>query len=238
MRSRHTIPCCRVEGWRKWRVFSRAGEPEESPLYLSAPRSHDDLEAMPPKEADKLYAERLGWLKDWIAGGTPWPDLARQKEIRNPPDEHPVDILIMAKMLRGLSQRPTPTPARSSDAPRLTSPDCLRLRTRSLRLRAITRRMRMQRCRHSSTACSTHRIMASAWRSTNWMSPATPIRQASRTTTSVGMPGAISITSFAPSTATSPTSNSSKSRSPETRSTHTTLRRSTPPDSCARGRGS
>lgn len=110
MRSRHTIPCCRVEGWRKWRVFSRAGEPEESPLYLSAPRSHDDLEAMPPKEADKLYAERLGWLKDWIAGGTPWPDLARQKEIRNPPDEHPVDILIMAKMPAG------PEPAPDADA--------------------------------------------------------------------------------------------------------------------------
>jgi hypothetical protein len=57
------------------------GKPEESPLYLAATRTHDDWEAMPPKEADKLYAEQLGWLKDWIAGGAPWPDMARQKEI-------------------------------------------------------------------------------------------------------------------------------------------------------------
>jgi mono/diheme cytochrome c family protein len=57
------------------------GKPEESPLYLAATRTHDDWEAMPPKEADKLYAEQLGWLKEWIAGGAPWPDDARQKEI-------------------------------------------------------------------------------------------------------------------------------------------------------------
>jgi mono/diheme cytochrome c family protein len=57
------------------------GKPEESPLYLAATRTHDDWEAMPPKEADKLYAEQLGWMKEWIAGGAPWPDEARQKEI-------------------------------------------------------------------------------------------------------------------------------------------------------------
>lgn len=129
------------------------GKPEESPLYLAATRTHDDWEAMPPKEADKLYAEQLGWLKDWIAGGAPWPDMARQKEIAeanetkwsaedgitvkttgalspewanrkykpealwgyapvkrpeisNPPDEHPVDILITAKMPAGLEPAP------------------------------------------------------------------------------------------------------------------------------------
>ncbi|MCA1963100.1 MAG: DUF1549 domain-containing protein, partial [Prosthecobacter sp.] len=58
-----------------------AGKPEESPLYLAVTRTHDGWEAMPPKEADKLYAEQLGWLKEWIAGGAPWPDEARQKEI-------------------------------------------------------------------------------------------------------------------------------------------------------------
>lgn len=129
------------------------GKPEESPLYLAATRTHDDWEPMPPKEADKLYAEQLGWLKDWIAGGAPWPDRARQKEIAkaneakwsaedgitvkttgalspewanrkyqpealwgyapvkrpeisNPPDEHPVDSLIMAKMPAGLEPAP------------------------------------------------------------------------------------------------------------------------------------
>ncbi len=31
------------------------GKPEESPLYLAVTRRHDVWEAMPPKEADKLY---------------------------------------------------------------------------------------------------------------------------------------------------------------------------------------
>uniref|UniRef100_A0A7C4LL78 DUF1549 domain-containing protein n=1 Tax=Schlesneria paludicola TaxID=360056 RepID=A0A7C4LL78_9PLAN len=57
------------------------GKPEESPLYLAATRTHDDWSPMPPKEADKLNAEQLGWLNDWILGGAPWPDEARQTEI-------------------------------------------------------------------------------------------------------------------------------------------------------------
>jgi len=57
------------------------GQPEKSPLYLSVTRSHDDWEAMPPKEPDKLYAEQIGWIKDWIAGGAPWPDEKRVAEI-------------------------------------------------------------------------------------------------------------------------------------------------------------
>ena len=59
-----------------------AGKPEKSPLYLAVTRAHDDeWKAMPPKEADKLSAEQIGWIKDWIAGGAPWPDEARAKEI-------------------------------------------------------------------------------------------------------------------------------------------------------------
>jgi mono/diheme cytochrome c family protein len=58
-----------------------AGKPEESPLYLAVTRTHDDWEAMPPKEADKLYAEQMAWIKDWIAGGAPWPDDSRVKAI-------------------------------------------------------------------------------------------------------------------------------------------------------------
>jgi mono/diheme cytochrome c family protein len=58
-----------------------AGQPEKSPAYLSVLREHDDWEPMPPKEADKLYAEQIGWIKAWIAGGAPWPDEARQKAI-------------------------------------------------------------------------------------------------------------------------------------------------------------
>ena len=58
-----------------------AGKPEESPLYLAVTRKHDDWEPMPPKEADKLYAEQVGWIKDWIAGGAPWPDETRVQAI-------------------------------------------------------------------------------------------------------------------------------------------------------------
>jgi len=59
-----------------------AGRPEESPIYLAARRNHADWKAMPPKEAEALSAAQLGWLHDWIAGGAPWPDAARQAEIR------------------------------------------------------------------------------------------------------------------------------------------------------------
>lgn len=59
-----------------------AGQPEKSPLYLSVTRQHaDDWEPMPPKEADKLYPEQIAWIKEWIAGGAPWPDEARGQAI-------------------------------------------------------------------------------------------------------------------------------------------------------------
>lgn len=57
------------------------GKPEESPLYLAATRQHDDWEPMPPKEADQLKAEQLSWIKEWIAGGAPWPDEAKRDMI-------------------------------------------------------------------------------------------------------------------------------------------------------------
>ena len=57
------------------------GKADQSPLYLAATRKHDDWEAMPPKEADKLYAEQLAWIKDWINAGAAWPDEAKQKAI-------------------------------------------------------------------------------------------------------------------------------------------------------------
>ena len=60
-----------------------AGKPEASPLYLAVTRLHEDDNwmPMPPKEADKLTAEQIGWIKQWIAGGAPWPDEARVKEL-------------------------------------------------------------------------------------------------------------------------------------------------------------
>ena len=58
------------------------GKPEESPLYLASTRQHEaDWEPMPPKDADKLYAAQLAWIKDWISGGAPWPDEAKRSAI-------------------------------------------------------------------------------------------------------------------------------------------------------------
>ncbi len=56
-------------------------QPEASPLYLSVLRNHEDWEAMPPKDNDALTAEQIGWLKDWISAGAPWPDEARKADI-------------------------------------------------------------------------------------------------------------------------------------------------------------
>ena len=57
------------------------GKPEASPLYLAVTRTHEDWEAMPPKEADKLYEKQVSWIKEWIAGGAPWPEASRVQAI-------------------------------------------------------------------------------------------------------------------------------------------------------------
>ena len=57
------------------------GKPAESPLYLASTRMHEDWEPMPPKEADQLKPEQIAWIKEWIAGGAPWPDEATRNAI-------------------------------------------------------------------------------------------------------------------------------------------------------------
>ncbi len=58
-----------------------SGKPDESPIFLAATRASSDWSDMPPKEADKLYADQIAWLKVWIASGAPWPDDSRSREI-------------------------------------------------------------------------------------------------------------------------------------------------------------
>ena len=38
---------------------------------------------MPPKISDKLSTEQLEWVRQWIAGGAPWPDGDRAMAIAN-----------------------------------------------------------------------------------------------------------------------------------------------------------
>ncbi|MDX1925329.1 MAG: PSD1 and planctomycete cytochrome C domain-containing protein [Pirellulaceae bacterium] len=53
------------------------GKPDQSPLLLAIMRGDQDWQPMPPKEADQLTAEQIGWIRDWIVGGAPWPDRER-----------------------------------------------------------------------------------------------------------------------------------------------------------------
>ena len=70
-----------LKGGESEQVALVLGKPEESPLYLAITRKYEDWEAMPPKEVDKLYAEQITWIKDWITAGAAWPDEARRNEI-------------------------------------------------------------------------------------------------------------------------------------------------------------
>jgi mono/diheme cytochrome c family protein len=78
------------------------GKPEKSPVYLSVLRTHDDWEPMPPKENDKLTAEQIGWIKAWIAGGAPWPDDAKRKELAKLADKWAAEEGIPMKTSGGL----------------------------------------------------------------------------------------------------------------------------------------
>ncbi len=56
-------------------------QPDKSPLLLSVTSEHNDWSPMPPKEADRLSAEQVTWLRTWIQGGAPWPSAERVAEI-------------------------------------------------------------------------------------------------------------------------------------------------------------
>ena len=57
------------------------GKPAESPFYLAVTRTHEDWKEMPPKENDRLTPEQIGWIKEWIEAGAPWPEGARREEL-------------------------------------------------------------------------------------------------------------------------------------------------------------
>ncbi|HXG08833.1 MAG TPA: PSD1 and planctomycete cytochrome C domain-containing protein, partial [Gemmataceae bacterium] len=51
------------------------GRPEESTLYIAVTRKQKDLR-MPPKEENRLSAEQVEMIRQWIAAGAPWPERA------------------------------------------------------------------------------------------------------------------------------------------------------------------
>ena len=81
------------------------GKPLQSPLYLAVTREHeDDWESMPPKENDKLSTVQVAYIKDWIAGGAPWPDVKRIAELLKQKDPWAVEGGLLVKTSGGLSE--------------------------------------------------------------------------------------------------------------------------------------
>ena len=81
------------------------GKPLQSPLYLAVTREHeDDWEPMPPKENDKLSTVQVAYIKDWIAGGAPWPDVKRIAELLKQKDPWALEDGLRVKTSGGLSE--------------------------------------------------------------------------------------------------------------------------------------
>lgn len=57
------------------------GKPNESPLYQAATRQNDDWSKMPSKEAERLSAQQLIWLRDWISLGAVWVSNEKKREL-------------------------------------------------------------------------------------------------------------------------------------------------------------
>lgn len=56
------------------------GKPDQGLLLWAVARTSDDLR-MPPKEADALAPREVGYLRQWIAAGAPWPAADRRMEL-------------------------------------------------------------------------------------------------------------------------------------------------------------
>ena len=79
------------------------GKAMTSPLYLAVTRAHeDDWSAMPPKENDKLSAEQIGYIKEWITAGAPWPNAKRVVAILKEADPWGETDGVMVKTSGGL----------------------------------------------------------------------------------------------------------------------------------------
>ncbi|MDA7680146.1 hypothetical protein N8622_02715 [bacterium] len=82
-----------------------AGKPLQSPLYLAVTREHEgDWESMPPKENDKLSTVQVAYIKDWIAGGAPWPDVKRIAELLKQQDPWALERRLAGKDQRWLER--------------------------------------------------------------------------------------------------------------------------------------
>ena len=81
------------------------GKPLQSPLYLAVTREHEgDWEPMPPKENDKLSTVQVSYIRDWIVGGAPWPDVKQIAELLKQKDPWEFEGGLRVKTSGGLSE--------------------------------------------------------------------------------------------------------------------------------------
>uniref|UniRef100_A0A7C2JZZ9 DUF1553 domain-containing protein n=1 Tax=Schlesneria paludicola TaxID=360056 RepID=A0A7C2JZZ9_9PLAN len=59
------------------------GQPDDSPLYRAITWQDPEV-AMPPKENDRLTAEQVAWVREWIRRGAPWPEATNEKPAKPP----------------------------------------------------------------------------------------------------------------------------------------------------------
>ncbi|HEY5314563.1 MAG TPA: DUF1549 domain-containing protein, partial [Pirellulales bacterium] len=79
------------------------GRPAASPLLKAVLRIDDEFSPMPPKDNDKLSAEQIAALRQWIAGGLPWPSDKRLEELATSRSTWDVDDGVTVATSGGLS---------------------------------------------------------------------------------------------------------------------------------------
>jgi len=55
--------------------------PLSSPLLAAISNGASGWSLMPPKESDRLSSEQIGWVRQWVIAGAPWPEAPRIAEI-------------------------------------------------------------------------------------------------------------------------------------------------------------
>ncbi|HUE72734.1 MAG TPA: PSD1 and planctomycete cytochrome C domain-containing protein, partial [Pirellulaceae bacterium] len=66
------------------------GKSAQSPLFVAIARQNPNF-VMPPKENDRLSADEIAAIKDWIDGGAPWPTAERIAELRRSAEWDPAE---------------------------------------------------------------------------------------------------------------------------------------------------
>lgn len=84
-----------LRGGESKRPLLNVEQPEESPLYQAVARKDPDT-AMPPDDSDRLTAEQVRAIRDWLAAGAPWSEKQPAKAWETPSASVGVDGIEIA----------------------------------------------------------------------------------------------------------------------------------------------